>query len=162
MAEVVFCAIEQVFRRAFCVFKALFRLLKLFVSNNGIKSTIFLFSRFHQISVDVVLCQNIQNFITFMVRWEIFFPPHHEGLPWPRTWKWTRITPTNTPGTLFHVVFTSVPEILGFDFSPKNGVQNSILLISSKVLDQIKREWSHFVSNEPFLLAVFGWFPKSA
>ena len=51
---------------------------------------------------------------------------------------------------------------LGFDFSPKNGVQNSILLISAEVLDQIKREWSHFVSTEPLLLAVFGWFPKSA
>ena len=36
--------------------------------------------------------------------------------------------------------FTSVPEILGFDVSPKNGVQNSILLISAKVLDQIERE----------------------
>ena len=34
--------------------------------------------------------------------------------------------------------FLSVLEIMGFDFSPKNGVQNSILLISSKVLDQIK------------------------
>ena len=58
--------------------------------------------------------------------------------------------------------FTSVPEILGFDFSPKNGVQNSTLLISAKVLDQIKREWSHFVSTEPLLLAVFGWFLKSS
>ena len=58
--------------------------------------------------------------------------------------------------------FTSVPEILGFDFSQKNGVQYSILLISAKVPDQIKWEWSHFVSTEPFLLAVFGWFPKSA
>ena len=35
-------------------------------------STIFLFSRFHQISVDVVLCPNTQNIITFMARWEIF------------------------------------------------------------------------------------------
>ena len=58
--------------------------------------------------------------------------------------------------------FTSVPEILGFDFSPKNGVQNSIFLISPKVLDQIKPEWSRFVSTEPFLLAVFGSFPKLA
>ena len=41
-------------------------------SNNGVNSTIFLFSRFHQISLDVVLCQNTQNIITFMVRWEIF------------------------------------------------------------------------------------------
>ena len=57
--------------------------------------------------------------------------------------------------------FTSVPEILGFDFSPKNGVQNSVFLISPKVLDQIKREWSHFVDTEPLLLAVFGWFLKS-
>ena len=58
--------------------------------------------------------------------------------------------------------FTSGPEILGFDFSPKNGVQNSILLISAEVLDQIKREWSHFVGTELLLLAVFDWFPKSA
>ena len=58
--------------------------------------------------------------------------------------------------------FTSVPEILGFDFSPKNGVKNSILLISAKVLYQIKREWSQFVGTEPFLLAVFGWFLKSS
>ena len=58
--------------------------------------------------------------------------------------------------------FTSVPEILGFDFSPKNVVQNSNLLISAKVLDQIKREWTHFVSTEPVLLAVFSWFPKLA
>ena len=58
--------------------------------------------------------------------------------------------------------FTSVLEIKGFDFSQKNGVQNSILLISSKVQDQIKREWSHFVSTEPLLPAVFGWLPKSA
>ena len=57
--------------------------------------------------------------------------------------------------------FTSVPEILGFGFSPKNGVQDSILLISAKVLDQIKREWSRFVGTEPFLLAVFSWFLKS-
>ena len=45
------------------------------MSINGVNSTIFLFSffsRFHQISVDVVLCQNTQNTITFMVRWEIF------------------------------------------------------------------------------------------
>ena len=34
-----------------------------------------------------------------------FFPTHHKGLTRPRTWKWTRITPTNAPGTLFHVVF---------------------------------------------------------
>ena len=53
--------------------------------------------------------------------------------------------------------FSSVPEILGFGFSPKNGVQNSTLLISPKVLDQIKREWSHFVGGEPFLLACFGY-----
>ena len=44
----------------------------LIVSNNGINSTIFLFSPFYQISVDVVLYQNTQNIITFMVRWEIF------------------------------------------------------------------------------------------
>ena len=41
-------------------------------SNNGVNSTLFLFSQFHQISVDVVLCQNTQKTITFMVRWEIF------------------------------------------------------------------------------------------
>ena len=64
-------------------------------------------------------------------------------------------------GHAFSRCFTSVPEILGFDFSPKNGVQNSILLISAKVLDQIKREWSHFVDIKPFLLAVFSWFLKS-
>ena len=58
--------------------------------------------------------------------------------------------------------FTSVLEIMGFDFSPKNGVQNSSLLISAEVLDQIKREWSHFVSTEPLLLKVLGSFPKSA
>ena len=34
----------------------------------------------------------------------IFFPPHREGFPWPSRSKWTRITPTNTPATLFHVV----------------------------------------------------------
>ena len=33
-----------------------------------------------------------------------FFPPPHEGFPRPRTSKWTRITPRNTPATLFHVV----------------------------------------------------------
>ena len=42
------------------------------VSNNRVTSTIYLFSRFHQNYVDVVLCQNTQNIITFMVRWEIF------------------------------------------------------------------------------------------
>ena len=31
---------------------------------------------------------------------------------------------------------------LGFDFSPKNGVQYSNLLLSAKVLDQIKREFA--------------------
>ena len=56
--------------------------------------------------------------------------------------------------------FTSVPEILGFDFSPKNGVENSTLLISSKVLDQIKREWSHFVGTELLLLAWLVGFPN--
>ena len=91
-----------------------------------------------------------------------FFPPHHEGLQWPRSSKWTRITPTNTSGTLFHVVLRRFWKSWASILSPKNGVQNSILLISSKVLDQMKGEWSHFVSTEPFLLAVFGWFPKSA
>ena len=42
------------------------------MSINGVNSTILLFSRFHQFSVVVVLCQNTQNIITFMVRWEIF------------------------------------------------------------------------------------------
>ena len=63
-------------------------------------------------------------------------------------------------GHAFSRCFTSVPDILGSDFSQKNGVQNSILLISAKVLDQIKREWSHFVSTEPLLLAVFVGFPN--
>ena len=47
-------------------------MLKLIVSNIGVNSIMFLFSRFHQNSVDVVLCQNTQNIIAFMVRWEIF------------------------------------------------------------------------------------------
>ena len=34
----------------------------------------------------------------------IFFPPHHEGFPWAITSTSTRITPTNTPVMLFHVV----------------------------------------------------------
>ena len=42
------------------------------VSFNEVNSTIFLFSRFHQIFVDVDKCQNTQNIIAFMVRWEIF------------------------------------------------------------------------------------------
>ena len=63
---------EPVFRRVICVFWILFKLLKLIKPNNGVNSTLFLFSRFHQISVDVVLCQNTQNFITFMARWEFF------------------------------------------------------------------------------------------
>ena len=33
-----------------------------------------------------------------------FFSPQHEGLPKLRTPNWTRITPTNTPRRLFHVV----------------------------------------------------------
>ena len=57
-------------------------------------------------------------------------------------------------GNPFSRCFTSVTEILGFDFSQKNGVQNSILVISPKVLDQIKREGSHFVSTEPLLLCL--------
>ena len=57
---------------------------------------------------------------------------------------------------------TSVPEILGSADGPKNGVLNSILLITSKVLNQIKREWSHFVYTKPLLLTVFSWFLKSA
>ena len=65
-------------------------------------------------------------------------------------------------GNVVSRCFTSVPEILVFDFSRKNGVQYGILLISAKVMDQIKRQWSHFFSTEPFLLAVFDWFPKSA
>ena len=43
---------------------------------------------------------------------------------------------------------------LGFDFSPKKwGTEQ---YFSAKVLDQIKRQWLHFVGNEPVLLAVFG------
>ena len=38
----------------------------------GLNQLFFIFSRFHEISVVVVLCQNTQNIITFMVRWEIF------------------------------------------------------------------------------------------
>ena len=68
----VFFAFEHVFWVAFCVFWTAFMIKKLIQSINGVNSTIFLFSRFHQISVDVVLCQNTQNIITFMVRWEIF------------------------------------------------------------------------------------------
>ena len=45
-------------------------MLKLIVSNIGVNSIIFLFSRFHQNYVDVV--QNTQNIIAFTVRWEIF------------------------------------------------------------------------------------------
>ena len=67
-----FFAIEQVFSRAFCVFWTVFKSLKLIVPISGVNSTIFLFSRFRQISLDVVLCQNTQNIISFMVRWEIF------------------------------------------------------------------------------------------
>ena len=70
----IFYAIEQVFRRAFCVFWTVFKFLKLSAQINGVNSTIFLFSRFRQFFLDVVLCQNIQNIITFMVRWEFF--PH--------------------------------------------------------------------------------------
>ena len=130
-------------------------------SNNGVNSTIFLFSRFHQISLEVVLCQNTQNIITFMVRWEILShltmkvccdPERRSGLKYTHKYA----------GNAVSRCFTSVPEILGFDFSRKYGVQYSILLISAKVLDQIKREWSHFFSTEPFLLAVFGWFLKSS
>ena len=58
--------------RAFYVFWTVFKFLKLFVSINGVNSTIIVFSRFHQFSVDVVLCQNTQNIINFMLRWEIF------------------------------------------------------------------------------------------
>ena len=125
------------------------------MSINGVNSTIFLFSRFHQISVDVVLCQNTQNIITFMEWWEIF---SH------LTMKVCRDQNVEVEQNYIHKYagnavsrcLTSVPEILGFDFSPKNGLQNSILLIFSKVLDQIKREWSHFVSTKPLLLEVFG------
>ena len=35
---------------------------------------------------------------------ENFFSPQHEGLLKLRTANWIRITPTNTPRTLFHVV----------------------------------------------------------
>ena len=56
-----------------CVIYASFGSMKLLESIVFSNSTIFLFSRFHQISVDVVLCQNTQNIITFMVRWENFF-----------------------------------------------------------------------------------------
>ena len=72
LSLIVVLSEEQVFQRAFCVCYAAFRSLELLVWNNEFNSTIFLFSRFHQISVDVVLCQNTQNIITFMVRWEIF------------------------------------------------------------------------------------------
>ena len=65
-----FLAIEEVIGRAFRVFWTVFRFLKLFVSIDGVNSTIFHFSRFHQISVNVVLCQNKQKIKTFMVRWE--------------------------------------------------------------------------------------------
>ena len=75
----IFFAIEQVFRRPFCVFWTVFKFLKLFVLINGVNSTILLFSRIRQISVDVLLCQNTQNIITFMVRfrsenwfWKLF------------------------------------------------------------------------------------------
>ena len=68
----IFFAIEQVFRRVFCVFWTVFRFLEPILPINGVNSTFFIFSRFHQLFLDVVLCQNTQNIITFMVRWEIF------------------------------------------------------------------------------------------
>ena len=56
----------------FCVFWTIFKFLKLSVPINGVNSTIFLFSRFRQIFLDVVFCQNTPNIITFMVRLEFF------------------------------------------------------------------------------------------
>ena len=96
-----------------------------------------------------------------MVRWEIF-----PTSPWRFAVTQSIEVDQNYThkyaGNAVSRCFTSVPEILGFDFSRKNGVQYSIFLISAKVLDQIKREWSHFVSTEPLLLAVFSWFLKSS
>ena len=58
--------------------------------------------------------------------------------------------------------FASVPEILGFDFSPKNGVQNSILLISAKYWTKLNGSGRILLVLNPFLVAVPGWFPKLA
>ena len=65
-------------------------------------------------------------------------------------------------GNAVSCCFTSVPEIFGFAESPKIEVLISIFLITSRVLNQIKREWSFFVDNKPLLLVVFSWFLKSA
>ena len=130
-------------------------------SNNGVNSTIFLFSRFHQISLDVVLCQNTQNIITFIVRWEIFSHLTMKVCSDPERRSGPELHPQIRRERCFTLFYVGSGNH-GLRISQKNGVQNSILLISSKVLDQTKREWSHFVSTEPFLPAVFGWFPKSA
>ena len=99
----VFFAFEHVFWLAFCVFWTAFKIKKLIESINGVNSTIFLFSRFHQISGCCFMSKHTKH---HNLHGEVgnFFPPHHEGFPWPRTSKWTRIITTNTPGTLFHVV----------------------------------------------------------
>ena len=89
-----------------------------------------------------------------MVRWEIF---SHLTMKVCRDLE-RGIGPELHPkkaGNAVSRCFTSFPEILGYDFSPKNGVQNIILVISSKVLNQIRREWSHFVGTKTLLLAVF-------
>ena len=131
------------------------------VSFNEVNSTIFLFTRFHQISVDADKCQNTQNIIAFMVRWEFFSQLTMKVFSDLEHGSGPELHPQIRRERCFTLFYVG-SEILGFDFSRKNGVQYSILLISAKVLDQIKREWLQFVSTEPFLLAVFGWFPKSA
>ena len=99
-----------------------------------------------------------------MVRWEFFshLPMKVFRDPECRNVEMEKNHTHKYAGNSFSRCFTSVPEILGWDFSPKNGVQNSSMLISGKELDQIKREWTLFVSAEPLLLAVFSSFLKSA
>ena len=70
--------------------------------------------------------------------------------------KWTKITPRNTAAALFHVVLRQFRRFWASLLAQKNRVQVSILFLSAKVLDQIKRERSHFVANKLFLFVLLG------
>ena len=105
--------------------------------NNGVNSTIFLFSRFHQISVDVVLCQNTQNSITFMVRCEIFSHLTMKGCRDLERGSGSELHPQIRRERCFTLFLGQFRRSWASILAQKNGVQNSILLISAKVLTKL-------------------------
>ena len=89
-----------------------------------------------------------------------FFPPHHEGFPWHRMWKWTRITPPNTPGTLFHVVLRRFRRSWASILAQKMGYRTVFSLYLLKYWTKLNRSGRILLALNPSCLQCLIRFPN--